>query len=72
MNDLLVATAGPIEANRLRAAIDQTFEFRGTHDVPGHVPPPPPSWVAPYAATANEDQLRWTTLAEVHSAAQGF
>lgn len=30
----LIATAGSIDADRLRAAIDQTFGFRGTHDVP--------------------------------------
>lgn len=37
----LIATAGPVEAGRLRAAIDQTFDFRGTHAVPGSLTAPP-------------------------------
>lgn len=68
----LIATAGPVEAIRLHAAIDQTFGFRGTHEVPEHLPAPPESWEAPYAATAREDQLRWTTLAEAFEAARAF
>ena len=68
----LIATAGPIEAMRLRAAIEQTFAFRGTHPVPEHLPPPPATWAAPYAAVAREDRMRWATLAEVFEAACGF
>ena len=68
----LIATAGPVEASRLRAAIELTFTFRGTHEVPEHLPAPPESWETPYAAIAREDQLRWTTLAEAFEAARGF
>ena len=68
----LIATAGTLEANRLRAAIEQTFTFRDTHDVPEQLPAPPESWRAPYAATAKEEQLRWTTLDEVFGAASAF
>lgn len=68
----LIATTRPLEASRLRAAIDQTFAFRNTHAVPEYLPAPPESWEAPYAATAKEDQLRWTTLAEALRAAQAF
>lgn len=68
----LIATAGPVEAARLRAAIVQTFSFRGTHGVPAQLPGPPPSWREPYAALARTDKLRWTTLDEVTAAARAF
>lgn len=68
----LIATAGPVEASRVRAAIEQTFAFRGTHDVPEHLPAPPETWAAPYDAMAREDQLRWVTLVEAFDAARAF
>lgn len=68
----LIATAGSVEASRLRAAIDQTFAFRGTHDVPEHLPAPPATWEDPYAAIAKEDQLRWPTIEEAFEAARAF
>jgi len=68
----LIATAGAVEAGRLRAAIDQTFGFRGTHAIPGSLPAPPDTWEGPYATIANEDQLRWPTLDEAFEAAQAF
>ncbi len=68
----LIATAGSVEAGRLRAAIDQTFGFRSTHDVPTSLPPPPDTWKGPYAAIARGDQLRWSTLGEVFEAARAY
>jgi hypothetical protein len=68
----LIATAGPVQARRLRAAIEQTFAFRGTHEVPARLPAPPENWAAPYAAIAKEDELRWTTLADAFAAARAF
>ena len=68
----LIATAGPVEARRLRAAIEQTFAFRGTHDVPAALPEPPATWQAPYATIAKDDQLQWDTLADAHEAASAF
>ena len=68
----LIATAGAIDAGRLRAAIDQTFGFRGTHAVPGSLPAPPDTWEEPYATIAKEDQLRWPTLDEAFEAARAF
>lgn len=68
----LIATAGSVEAGRLRAAIDQTFGFRGTHEVPGSLPAPPDTWEAPYATIAKEDQLRWPTLEEAFESARAF
>ena len=37
----LLATAQPIDAKRLRAALEQTFAFRKTHALPANVPEPP-------------------------------
>lgn len=68
----LLASAKSVAALELRAAIVQTFGFRGTHDVPGRLPEPPESWTAPYEVTARTDQLPWRTLAEVHTAAASF
>ncbi len=68
----LLATARPIDAQRLRQALEQTFAFRGTHELPRTVPPPPSTWIAPYGAMAREDSLRWTTLAEAVTAVSAF
>lgn len=68
----LIASAGAIESAKLRAAIEQSFAFRGTHDIPTNLPAPPTSWESPYAAMAAEDQLPWTTLAGAFEAARGF
>lgn len=68
----LLATARALEARRLRAAIGQTFAFRGTHDVPERLPEPPETWEAPYASLARLDQLRWVTVADVFEAARSF
>jgi len=68
----LIATAAPLDARRLRSAIDQTFAFRGTHAVPAHLPKPPDTWEAPYAAMATADRLPWPALTAVHDAARSF
>jgi hypothetical protein len=68
----LLATAQRIDAARLRQALEQTFGFRKTHSLPAALPAPPPTWTAPYAAMAREDQLAWTTLDEVTKAAKSF
>ena len=69
---MLIATTGPLDARRVRAAIEQTFAFRSTHEVPARLSDPPASWEAPYAAIAEEDRLRWTTLGEAVEAARVF
>lgn len=68
----LLATAQPIDAKRLRAALEQTFAFRKTHALPATVPSPIEAWRTPYEAMAREDQLAWPTLDEVTKAAQAF
>jgi hypothetical protein len=68
----LLATAQPIAADRLKAAFVQTFEFRGTHPVPGVLPAPPENWRPHYRDMAQENLLRWETLEAVTSAARAF
>jgi hypothetical protein len=68
----LLATIKRLEAVRVRAALEQTFVFRGTHLLPESLPAPIPAWEAPYAAMANEDRLRWKWLADVTTAARRF
>jgi hypothetical protein len=68
----LLATARAVDAKRLRAALDQTFAFRKTHEVPGKLPDAPPAWAMPYAAMAREEQLTWKTIADVTNAAREF
>jgi hypothetical protein len=68
----LLASAKPLDAGRLRAALEQTFAFRQTHVLPPILPAPPATWETAYAAMSREDQLRWATLAEVTVAATAF
>lgn len=68
----LLATIRSLEATRLRAAIEQTFSFRATHDRPKALPEPPPEWREPYASMAAEDSLPWPTLDDVFEAAKAF
>lgn len=68
----LLAGTGAIRAERLRAALEQTFAFRMTHDLPASLPAPIAAWERPYAAMAREDALAWPTLDDVTSAARAF
>jgi hypothetical protein len=68
----LLGTIRSLEAARLRAAIEQTFSFRATHERPKELPAPPPEWSEPYASMAEEDSLPWPKLDEVFEAAKAF
>lgn len=68
----LLGTMRPLHAERLRMALTQTFEFRGTHAVPSSVPGPPASWSVPYRELARENELAWTTLEELTVAVEAF
>ena len=68
----LLAGVKPLDSKRVRAALEQTFGFRKTHDLPTALPEPPATWAAPYAAMAAEDQLAWSTLTDVIAAARAF
>ncbi len=68
----LLATTGAIEGEKLRLALERTFEFRGTHPLPSSVPSPPTFWAEPYAAMALDNDLRWTSLKEITEAVSAF
>ena len=68
----LLASAGEVDAVQLRTALETTFEFRGTHALPGELASPPTEWAAAYLAMASADRLAWPTLEEVHRAARDF
>ena len=68
----LLGTSGRFDARILRSALERTFDFRKTHPLPSRVPAPPASWTGAYARMAEENELRWPTLAEVHGAACSF
>lgn len=55
----LLATAQPIDAMRLRAALEQTFTFRKTHALPASVPVPIEAWRTSSEVMARDDQLAW-------------
>ena len=68
----LLGTIRSLEATRLRKALQQTFSFRTTHELPESLPAPPVAWARPYARMAEEDDLPWRTLEEVTLAAKAF
>jgi predicted nucleotidyltransferase component of viral defense system len=68
----LLASIGSLQAERVRAAVQQTFTFRATHPPPTSLPDPPAEWALPYARLAAENLLPWSTLAAVTAAARDF
>jgi len=68
----LLATTGSLEATRLRAALETTFKFRATHQLPPSLPDPPANWLTPYVEMARENALAWATLDQVTIAAKTF
>jgi hypothetical protein len=68
----LLATIQQLEAARLRLALERTFEFRATHSLPSSFPEPPASWSIPYLEMARENELAWTTLEQLTTAATKF
>lgn len=64
----LIADLGGLDDRRLADAIATTFERRGTHPVPGTLPPPPRSWAAPYRQLATAVGLA-SNLDDGHAAA---
>jgi hypothetical protein len=68
----LLGTIRPLDAARVREAIERTFGSRRVHPVPSRLPSPPEAWTTPYARMAELDDLPWRTLAEVESVARAF
>jgi hypothetical protein len=56
---------------RVRMAVDATFQRRGTHPVPDVVPEPPSGWAKPFTPLAAECGLE-LTLATAHERVEAF
>lgn len=68
----LLASTGEVLTMDVRAALTQTFTFRGTHPIPLRFPDPPNQWSDRYERMASDDRLPWRTLAVVTVAAREF
>jgi len=51
---VLIGELAEIDAERLRHALETTFELRARQSLPNALPSPPPSWARPYAVLARE------------------
>jgi hypothetical protein len=68
----LISTLAIPSAATLRAALEQTFGFRGTHAVPATLPRPPEFWHALYRQKADDHGLEWPTLEACYERACRF
>jgi hypothetical protein len=48
----LIAAQGSLDAGRLRAAIETTFDRRASHELPAKLPRPPADWRVPFGRMA--------------------
>ena len=64
---VLLAQSEQLEPERIRRALEATFQRRGTHPLPIKLPAPPRDWAEPYAALAKELGLPAPTSAEAHA-----
>lgn len=67
----LLASIGPLDAKRLRAALEQTFSFRKTHALPASLPDPNAAWETPYAAMARTRSACLADLARSDGRSEG-
>jgi hypothetical protein len=51
---ILLADSGTMDLMRLGESLEATFRRRGTHELPGSLPPPQKEWAAPFSALAVE------------------
>ena len=62
----LIAELSPLDAARLRSAIDEIFASRGTHPGPDRLPTPPEGWRLPFRQLAEAVGVP-TETSEAHS-----
>jgi hypothetical protein len=69
----LMATELDFEMDSLREAIEATFKFRDTHEVPVRLPQIPSSWATQYARIKNESrELPWPELSDLTDTVDSF
>ena len=71
MDLALLIGSGGLDKQRILDALRQTFERRGTHDLPPDLLPPPADWQIPFRALAEECGLS-TDVAAVFAGVQEF
>jgi predicted nucleotidyltransferase component of viral defense system len=64
---VLLAQSEKLEPERVRLALEATFERRGTHPLPTKLPASPRDWAEPYAALAEELGLPARTAAQARA-----
>ena len=68
----LLAAAQAHEARDLRAALERTFNARGTHPLPKSLPLPPMDWSDEYERIAEENELPWKSMGAAVAVASAF
>lgn len=68
----LISTLAIPSAGELRGALEQTFDFRGTHAVPTALPRPPEFWHALYRQKLEDYGLEWPSLEACYERACRF
>jgi hypothetical protein len=69
---LLIAELSRLPGERLRRALQATFDARGVHPLPDRLPDPPANWVPSFRRMAKDLRLGYPELAEASRAAQRF
>lgn len=68
----LLATARPLDAAKVRAAIERTFKHRATHTIPQALPDPAHGWKPVYERIARVDDLPWKTIEDLVDVVRRF
>jgi hypothetical protein len=68
----LIAAIKGLDATDLLVAIQKTFVFRATHDVPASLPDAPTSWMEGYRRMAVQEGLPWAELGDLVLAVRAF
>jgi Nucleotidyl transferase AbiEii toxin, Type IV TA system len=68
---LLICSHTPFTAAALRRALDRTFDVRGSHGLPGALPPPPSDWSPSYRKLAQGVEIS-EDIASGYQIASGF
>jgi hypothetical protein len=68
----LIAAELTVDGGTLRAALDRTFSFRGSHALPSAVPRPAIEWTDRYPKERDEQGLSWPSVDDVYAEAARF
>ncbi|HEY9078063.1 MAG TPA: nucleotidyl transferase AbiEii/AbiGii toxin family protein [Anaerolineaceae bacterium] len=69
---MLLAELEDIYGATLHEALQATFQFAGTHRLPGQVPPPPPSWAIAFQKVAKDVGFKDISFPHAHTQIQRF